>query len=317
MDEENGELTADSLAAQLTDLPDEQPQNEDSAGEELDIETTDEAEEADESDDSDESDTDEQPDEPDSADDFEEWEQDGEKIRVTKDELKKGYLRQKDYTQKTQQFANERQAIQQRIQAEFTAVQSLAGEYGQLANIDNQIQQYQSLNWQQLRDADPITYSTALAEYNNLRSVRDDAARAISSKQQYMQQQSAQQFAEQTKEAAEHLKKVIPNFSKQHVDAMKSYGAAKGFSAEELAQVSDKRMLEVLYEAAQWRALKAKKPAIDNKVKAVPTKATKQGTQSAPTTQLNIQKNLKRVQQTGNVKDFAALLGSAQSIRRK
>lgn len=310
-------LTAGDLASELTAAAEpEQPQAEDSIdGEQGQENQSEEGQETEASDAEQSAEGEEEPaqeeqPEKDSSEVFLEWESNGEKIRVSQDELKNGYLRQQDYTQKTQNLARESQALQARVQQEFQAVQSMAAEFGQLANIDAQLQQYSQVNWQALKEQDPFAYSTALAEMNNLRATREDVSRHIDGKRQYMTQLQAQNFQQATAEAAEHLKKAIPNFGAETLKTMKQYGENLGFSAQELATVADKRMLQVLYEASQWRALQDKKPALQNKVKALPTKATKPAAQPVPQKQVQLDKQMRRLSQTGKTTDFAALLNS-------
>lgn len=310
-------LTAGDLATELTQATEpEQPQAEDSIdGEQAQENQQEEGQETEASADEQSAEGEEDPaqeeqPEKDSSEVFLEWESNGEKIRVSQDELKNGYLRQQDYTQKTQNLARESQALQARVQQEFQAVQSMATEFGQLASIDSQLQQYQQVNWQALKEQDPFAYGTALAEMNNLRAIREDVTRQIDGKRQYMTQLQAQTFQQATAEAEEHLKKAIPNFGTETLKTMKQYGEKLGFSAQELANVADKRMLQVLYEASQWRALQDKKPALQNKVKALPTKATKPAAQAVPQKQVQLDKQVRRLSQTGKTSDFAALLNS-------
>ncbi len=240
-----------------------------------------------------------------SAEAFLELEINGEKVKVSKDEAKAGYLRQADYTTKTQSLAVERQNVQAHLVQQFQQVQQMSNEIGQLTNIDAQLGQYQKVDWQALRETDPLSYSTHLAEYNDLRSRRGEVVQGIGQMQQ-------QQFAQQTQEAQAHLQKVIPGFGKEHLSQMKEFGIKHGFQPAELANVSDKRMLEVLYKASQYDAMQAKTQQAVKAVAALPTKASKAAPASPPAAQLNIDKQVKRVQSSGSVRDFAALLGMSQ-----
>lgn len=244
---------------------------------------------------------------------FLEWESNGEKIRVSQEELKSGYLRQQDYTQKTQNLARESQALQQRVQQEFQQVQAMATEYGQLTSIEQQLQQFGQVNWQGLRESDPLAYAAAMADYNNLRNERENVARQIEGKRQHMTQLQQQNFQKQTEEAKEFLAKEIPNFGPDALNAMRTAGKSLGFSDEFLGGLADGPALLGLWKAAQWDALQAKKPAIQNKVKALPTKATKAAAPAAPQKQVQLDKQLQRLNKSGKTTDFAALLNSLGS----
>lgn len=315
---ENDVLTADDLANELTGaIENEQPVEDSQSDGGQDQENQQEegqsaSPEGEQPEGEEEAGQEEQSDNQNSSEVFLEWESNGEKIRVSQEELKEGYMRQQDYTQKTQNLARDSQALQQqlqqRVQQEFQTLQQMAADYGQLTNIDAQLQQYQKIDWNALRQQDPNAYGTYLAEMNNLRAIRGDVAQGIEGKRQLLQQQQAQAFQQQSAEAEQHLKKVIPNFGPDTLKQMKQYGEKAGFTAQELANVADKRMLQVLWEASQWRDLQDRKPAMQNKVKALPTKATKPGGQQQPAKQIQIDKQLKRLSQTRDPRDFASLL---------
>lgn len=250
----------------------------------------------------------EQP-EKDSADAFLELEINGEKVKVSKEEAKNGYLRQQDYTQKAQNLARERQESQAHIQQQFAQVQQFSAELGQLTNIDATLGQYQNVDWQALRETDPLSYSTHLAEYNDMRARRAEMVQAIGSKQAQFAQMQSEQFAQQTQDAKAYLTAKIPGFGKAHLDQMKEFGIKHGFQAAELANVADKRMLEVLWKASEYDKSQATTQKAVKAVAALPTKASKPAPSSKPANEVNIDKQVKRVQQSGKLTDFAALLG--------
>src|SRR6478672_3812202 len=229
------ELTVEQLASELSgDSDNEQPET-DSQSAEVEQQTAEPQDEAQE-----QSDAEAEPEQPetDSA-PLVELELDGEKVQLTVDEVKKGYLRQQDYTQKAQTLARERQEIQTRIQQDFQSMQAMAGEIGQLTSIDGRIAQYDQATLQQLRESDPPAYAFHLAELNNLRAMRGDLVAKLQGKHQHMQQQQAQQRAEKAGEALEYLKTVIPNFSQDTVKSLEQRLLKNGYTLDELAQKTD------------------------------------------------------------------------------
>ena len=103
---------------------------------------------------------------------------------------------------------------------------------------------------------------------------------------------------------------MIPGFGKEHLSQMKDFGTKHGFTPAELANVADKRMLEVLWKASQFDKSQATTQKAIKAVSALPTKANKAAPASKPASEVNIDKQIKRVHQTGKVQDFAALLGN-------
>lgn len=329
-------LTASDLAGELTgpdeneqsdntdsqnEGDDQENQNSDDQNQNDDQQSDDDSQDdnADE-DQKDEDGTDDEQTEKDSADTTLEWESKGEKIRATQQELKQAFEDKvslvANYTQKTQNLARERQEAEARVQQEFQQVQVMSAELGQLGTIDARLQEYQNLDWNYLRANDPLSYSTYLAEQNNLVNTRNQVVNQITQKAQHLstslQQAQHQAFEAQHKEAVEHLNVVVPGFAnpekrKVILSEVKQFGIKSGFKAEELAQIADKRQLEVLYKAQQWDALQAKKPVAQKKVAQVPTKANKPSVPAQ--TQSKQQNSMKRLQKMGKVSDFAALLG--------
>ena len=244
---------------------------------------------------------------------FLELEINGEKVKLTADEAKNGYLRQQDYTQKAQRLAQERQEWNAHVARQAAEVQQFSQEIGQLQSIDAALREYGQVDWDGLRESDPVSYGIHMADYNRAQAERGNIERAITTKQQTLtaaQQQAQQQaFAQQAQEAQAHMATLVPGFGKEHIAEMKAIGQKAGFTEAELAQVADKRMLEVLYKAAQYDKQKTTTQQVIKKVSALPTKASKPAPTAKPAAQLHIEKQTRRLEQTGNVKDFAALLG--------
>lgn len=308
-------LTTDSFASLIGgDGDNEQTDNTDSQSDDTTEQETEQETAQDDAPEQEEGDAeqeqDEQP-EKDSTEAFLELEIDGKKVLVSKDEAKNGYLRQQDYTQKAQNLARERSEAQAHIQQQFAQVQQFSAEIGQLTNLDATLSQYQNVDWAALRESDPLSYSTHLAEYNDMRARRSDMVQAIGSKQQQFAQQQQQQFAQQTQEAQTYLQAKIPGFGKEHLAQMTESGVKHGFTKDELANVADKRMLEVLWKASEYDKSQVTTQKAVKAVAALPTKANKPAPSSKPANEINIDKQTKRVQQSGKLSDFAALLGMA------
>jgi hypothetical protein len=253
----------------------------------------------------------EQP-EKDSAEAFLELEINGEKVQVSKDEAKNGYLRQQDYTQKAQRLAQERQEWGQHVARQAAEVQQYSAEIGQLNSIDAALKEYSQVDWDALRDDDPVSYGIHMADFNRMQARRGEVERGIVQKQQSLTAAQQQAVAQQAQEAAAHMATLVPGFGKEHIEQMKAIGTKAGFTAAELAQVTDKRMLEVLWKASQFDKQQNTTQKAIKAVSALPTKAAKAPPAAKPAAQLQIEKQTRRLQQTGSVKDFAALLSATR-----
>lgn len=317
MDEEA--LTTDSFASMLggegdneqteqSDSQSDEPEQENS--EEAAPEGTDEGEQEGADEEADEEQA-EQP-EKDSDEPFLELEINGEKVKLSKDEAKNGYLRQQDYTQKAQRLATERQDWNNHVARQAQEVTQFAQEIGTLTNLDATLGEYAKVDWAALRTSDPMTYSVHMTDYNAMKAQRAELVAGIGQKQQQLKSAAAeaqkQTMAQQTQEAAAHMATIVPGFGKEHIATIREFGQKAGFTDAELANVADKRMIEVLWKASQFDKSQASTKQAIKAVSALPTKANKPAASTKPAAQLNIEKQVKRVQQTGSVKDFAAML---------
>lgn len=315
MEDEGQALTPDSFAAMLGgDGDNEQTEQSDSQSDDAEQENSEEAaqEATDEGEQegADEGTDDEQTEQPekDSAEAFLELEINGEKVKVSKDEAKNGYLRQQDYTQKAQRLAQERQDWNQHVAKQAAEVTQYSQEIGALTNLDASLNEYAKVDWAALRESDPMSYSVHMTDFNAMKAKRADMVAAIGQKQQTLQAAERETFQRMTQEAAAHMATVVPGFGKEHIATIREFAQKAGFSDAELAKVADKRTLEVLWKASQYDKAQATTQKAVKAVAALPTKANKPAPASKPAAQLNAEKQVARVQRTGNVKDFAALL---------
>lgn len=206
-----------------------------------------------------------------------------ETIEATQEELASSYMRQKDYTRKTQALAErETQAVeflknkhdevrqQYLSQAELAraAVVQMAGlrtgdEMAQLAHSDPaawvaENQRQQSIN----------NYLSGLDQQINA-----DKQRAMQEAQAHQQQTIQKQYA-QTWEVLQKEKIDKPALTKIFESTSKNYG----FSQDELNNVYDHRLVKALRDAAAYQDLKAKKPEVTRKAEAAPRVPVKQST---------------------------------------
>ena len=96
---------------------------------------------------------------------------DGSEQEVTLDELMKGYSRQSDYTKKTQELAEGRKAIEQlyaQYNSEIHALQQERQQYMDtltniISNQGGELEKFANVDWDALRENDPIEYVTTLS----------------------------------------------------------------------------------------------------------------------------------------------------------
>lgn len=204
-----------------------------------------------------------------------------ETVETTIEELEASYMRQQDYTRKTQAlatrendavkfFTNKHKEIRNQYlaQAELTrsAVANLAGfksdsEMAQLANDDPAMWVSENQRQKQI-----VSYLNQLDE-----SIQSEKQQALTQAEQAEQTRKAQLFST----SWEVLQKEgidKPKLEKIYGDVNKNYG----FSQEELSTVLDYRMVQVMRDAVAFRALKAQKADVTKKAQSAPRMPTRQ-----------------------------------------
>ena len=170
-----------------------------------------------------------------------------------------------DYTQKTQQVAEQRKELEayaQQIQMQEQAFQEqmqlnnvLIEDVAKITSLDQQLNQYANVNWNQLSDNDFVEAQKLFFTYNQLQQERSQLVSQFEVKKQQVVQKQTQLMAEKIAKGKEILAKEIPNWSPETNQALLSTGKDYGFSDAELNAIVDPRHVKVLHDAMQWRKL--------------------------------------------------------------
>lgn len=234
----------------------------------------------------------------------------GDEIEAPLAELKSGYLRQQDYTHKTQALAEERKQAETAVAQQFQQAQQLTRDQAKLMQLREDLSAYQKADWNALYAQDPTEAGRLQAQWRQAEAQARELAGGIQSASQQLQQTQAQRVQQATQEAMQALQREIPGFGAETINAARETALAHGFSEAELAGITDARTFKVLHEAAQWRALQAKKPAVQNKVAAAPPKATKPGSATQPSTRKEAA--FKQMQSRRDVNSLAAFIAASE-----
>ena len=260
-------------------------------------------------------DEDEESDDDDDGMTFELERADGSKEDVTQQELLDGYLRQSDYTRKTQKLADDRKATEAVAVEAASARDQYAQQLVALAGVLEKAKGTEP-DWDKLRREDPTEYSRRFTDWQiqegNLKKVADEQARVTAEGQADFQRKLQ---AHMTDEAAK-LRAAIPEFqnpkkAKALTEKLVEYGVETGkFTKEELADALDHRVLVMLNKARLYDKLQAKKPALKSKTKRA--RSMKPGARKEPgaRTKLRIKRAQKAAKRTGRPRDAAAAIES-------
>jgi hypothetical protein len=237
----------------------------------------------------------------------------GEEKEVTLDELKKSYQLGSDYTKKTQEVAEQRKVIEQEAKAIIEA-RKVRDDYAQrLKSVEEFLvsNNESKEDLAELKENDPIGYAVKVAEMTE----KKEQLQLLQSEQQRIAQQQNSDRSENMQkfvaQEAQKLAQSLPEFSdkakgEQIRNEIRNYGKKVGFTDEELSQVYDSRHVLVLHKAAQWDKLQASKSGVKKKVANAP-KTMKGGAKVKQTVTDRTKKQHKRLLQTGDARDAAAL----------
>ena len=234
-----------------------------------------------------------------------------ETLELTPEDISASYLRQRDYTRKTQELAKrENEAVQfltqkhEAIRSQYLSQAELSrAAIVQLAGIKTEDE------LASLASSDPAAWVAETQRQRQISNYLNGLNQQIEGEKQQAKAQAEQRSAQAMKQAYETAWQELskdgidkPKLQKIYADVGKAYG----FSNEELGAVYDHRLVRALKDAAAYRALQAQKPAVMAKAQAAPRMPTKQ----TPPAQERRDKELDNRFRTGRAKlnDLAAFL---------
>ena len=206
----------------------------------------------------------------------------GKQYKVPK-ELKDALLRQSDYTRKTQEVAEtrkqieaERQQFAQQAQLHEATLQHRA----EVLSIDQQLQGYANVNWDELIDSDPHTAMKLQNQYRALQEKRQSALQQMSYAQQQVLHSQQQEAAKRLQEGREALAKDLPGWAEKEDDVVR-YAMNNGYSIDDMKMaVSDKRMAKTIWKAFMFDQMQKSAPTKPKTAPAMPVTTVK--AKSAP-----------------------------------
>lgn len=242
----------------------------------------------------------------------------GEEIEVDLEEAKNLAQQGYDYTQKTQKLAEERKQVEIQAQAikaqeqaliqQATLQQAFIQDIAKVTAIDEQLAQYEKVDWNTLSDTDPVQAQKLYIQYQQLQNNRTKTANEIQQKQAELHQQQATQNQARLVEARAELLKAFPNWSDSMAKELRDNGKNYGYTDQELSQISDPRAIRVLHDAAQYRKLQAEKGTVTNKVQGKPP-VVKPGSKDTTTAARSKDRDARiQLRKTGDPNIAAALI---------
>ena len=234
----------------------------------------------------------------------------GEDFEAPLSELKAGYMRNQDYTQKAQALAQDRKTAQEQVNQQFQQIQQYASQLGEFALVDRTIQQLEAqLRSMNMHD-DPTTYNAVSNQILMAHRQRDGLAAQFAQIQQSRTVEQHQAVIAAQQQAATELAtgpNALPGFGPELIKRMNETGKSYGLTEQELGQIVEPKYIRILHDAMKYRELQAKKPEAIKKAQAA--KPARQ-TRSAPTS--TVQRAAKSFNANPSIEAMAVLMGASK-----
>lgn len=219
----------------------------------------------------------------DSSDDTE-IEYDGEKYRVPK-KLKDAFLRQSDYTQKTQAIAETRKELEATLERVQTASREETNALAQVAVIDSQLAQYDNIDWAAWHAQNPNDALAHRMQFMELKDARAAAVDGYTKAQNEARSIAQRETARRLDEGRKVLAEKIPEWGPDKARALRDFAINDyGFAPEVIDSIDDPLALIVLHDAMEGRKIRqqAEKKAKLEKQQAVKPVPTLKGNSGRP-----------------------------------
>lgn len=207
-----------------------------------------------------------------------------EELEVDEDELKRGYMKSKDYSAKTAALKRERESVQAEIKK---ATEQKLKEYDEKLEIAEQTiwhtlaPEIKSTDWNKLAAENPAEWAQ---KYQRVQNINAQLAQVQAERQKIAQardEEARTNFKKSAEEAIETLKNDIPGWSQELYGKVLKAGIEHGFKKEEVNAITDPRAIKVLWKAMQFDALKAK-PIVEKRAAPITPKVVKPGAGEKP-----------------------------------
>lgn len=189
----------------------------------------------------------------DSADDTEEvdHEHDGRTYRVPK-ALKSALMMHADYTRKTQELATHRKGLEERdkqFREHVARHHANFREAARLVALDEQLQHWSRVNWQQLNAEDPQHAQSLWFQYNQLKDTHNTLAGQVVQKQRHAAVRQQYEAAMRAKGNRATLAKLIPEWSPDLDAKLTNFAVGHGLTREQLAgaALSNPQAVKILH----------------------------------------------------------------------
>ncbi len=178
--------------------------------------------------------------------------------------LKDAFMRQSDYTQKTQSVAEQRKSLELQAAA-LTQQQELQQQHfedvAQIKALDQQLEQYNALNWPELYQTDVGQAASLDHQKRELESHRQQTVNRLNQNQANALESQRAEHARVVEEGQKVLRKEIDNWTPERAQSIAAYGVSQGLNERAVASITDPVHVKLIDKAMKYDELVAKQKA--------------------------------------------------------
>lgn len=232
-------------------------------------------------------------------------------------ELTSGHLRQSDYTRKTQELAEQRTAAEAESKRVAETYQHLQTQF---SRVSSWLDQTRPQPPQQPANVDPLAHVQYEADMRTWEAARQYAADEYTKANSTYQTQQTEARNKYLRNESEALFKAIPQLrdpGKRDLfvtEAVKAFGEL-GLKREEIAGLTDHRMILILRDAVKYRRLAAKAPQVKTDLNGKPPviRGSRRAT-PASSEQAQNRQSTDRLRQSGRFQDGVAAIAAIKNL---
>ena len=222
-------------------------------------------------------------------------------------EALKTYQLQGHAENRARAVAEQEKALQSRMQQVEQAIKARVDQVEQLANVAGAelMREYQSIDWNSLRQVDPGQYAALQQDFANRKAQIQNVFQNVHQQRAAQVQQFEVQKAQYLAEEMQKLPTFIPEWKDEAVRAKESkelqeWALKKGFTQEQLRSLNESSALHVaiVRNAMMFDKLQTDKAAVENKVRQAP-KIVKPGAPQGDAKETRLRDLQQTVKRTG------------------
>src|SRR5262245_51785702 len=205
------------------------------------------------------------------ADELEDVEFGGKTYKLPK-EIKTGVMMHADYTRKTQELAESRRGLDSDREAftkEMEGRRQSEKDIGRIAVMDEQLAQYDGIDWTAARMQNPEGANAAFQDYTMLRDQRDKLATKVHADLTKRAEEAQQSIAKRYADTCAVMARDIKGWNQDTADKLRDFAIANGATRDDvIAIATNEHLQKLLHKAWMGDQILAKQSAAAAKAKA-------------------------------------------------